>query len=116
MLLDSVAATSTRVAATSKRKEKTTLLAADLEQARDESTPQRALWAGSPAATPSPNEARRGPAYLSGQVLQGRPGVGYASLRDLGQIAASSRPQLRLQDVRATLEAVTACAGSGSKR
>src|SRR5690606_12061792 len=111
MLLDSVAATSTRVAATSKRKEKTTLLAACLEQARNESNPQPALLAGSAAATTTPNEALLCAAYLSGQVLQGRLGVGYASLRDLGQIAASSRPQLHLQDVHATLEAVTACAG-----
>src|SRR5690606_19041557 len=55
-------------------------------------------------------------AYLSGQVLQDRLGVGYAAVRDVTRVASVPNAQLDVQEVHAVLDAIATCAGPGSKQ
>lgn len=105
MLLTVVAATSERVAATASRKAKTALVASCLEQARSEGSPD----AGPPTALLCA-------AYLSGQVLQDRLGVGYAAVRDVTRVASLPNAELDVQEVHAVLDTIATCAGLGSKQ
>ncbi|HEU4490022.1 MAG TPA: hypothetical protein VFR74_04045, partial [Jiangellales bacterium] len=93
MLLHQVAETSLAVAATSARSGKVALLAACL----------------SAAATP---EVPVVVAYLSGALRQRRPGVGWASLRDMPPPA--STPTLGVLEVDEVFEGLGALSGRGS--
>jgi DNA ligase-1 len=55
-----------------------------------------------------------GVAYLSGELPQGKVGVGYARLRELWQLPGAEAPSLDLREVHATLDEVKAVAGGGS--
>lgn len=88
-----VAAASEAVAAASGRRDKIALLAACLRQA-------------------SPAEAPVVAAWLSGRTRQRRPGVGWASLRDLPPPAPVAT--LTVADVDAALDRTSAAAGQGS--
>ncbi len=94
MLLADLAATSAAVAATSSRTAKLALLAQCL---------RRAEPADVPAAV----------AYLAGDLLQRRTGVGWASLRDLPPPAFD--PSLTVAEVDAVFEQIAAAAGPGSQ-
>jgi len=62
----------------------------------------------------SPEEIGLGVAYLAGETLQGRKGIGYATIRDAHPAAAATAPTLTLQQVDAALEAVATTSGRGS--
>ncbi len=94
MLLADVALASERVAATTKRSEKSAAVADCLRRAE-------------------PDEVPVVVAYLSGELRQRRTGVGWASLRDLPPPAGV--PELRVGEVDAALEAIAALAGPGSQ-
>ena len=94
MLFASVAETSRRVAGTSKRLEKVDLLAQHL----------RAL---------QPEEVEIVAAFLSGNTLQGRTGIGYGSLRE-ANVAPAAAPELNVLDVHRALDEIGAVSGSGS--
>jgi len=96
MLLDSLVATSRRVADTTKRLEKIDLLARLIRQL-------------------SPPEIQIAVPYLAGQTRQGRIGVGYAAVRDARNSPAAG-PSLEILDVDATLESITEISGSGSQQ
>src|SRR5579871_3536411 len=53
--------------------------------------------------------------YLSGQIRQGRIGLGYASLRD-AQGSAAENPSLELSDVDRSLSETAASTGAGSQQ
>lgn len=89
-----LAATSAQVAATSARKAKVGLLAKAL----------RGL---------SPAEAEAGAAYLSGALRQRQTGVGWASLRELPEPAATAT--LSVADVDRAADELAAVAGAGSQ-
>ncbi|HVU74931.1 MAG TPA: ATP-dependent DNA ligase [Mycobacteriales bacterium] len=93
-MLSDLVAVSAAVAATSKRTEKTALIAD--------------LLRGAGAA-----DARLAVAYLSGAPPQRRPGVGWASLRE--QSGSADEPTLTLADVDAALTALEGATGSGSQ-
>ncbi len=96
MLLAAVVETSRRVAETTRRLEKIDLLAQLL----------RELPRG---------EIEIAVAFLSGNIRQGRIGVGYAAIRDArGSFAAT--PSLELSEVDRILESIAATSGSGSQR
>ncbi|HKF75261.1 MAG TPA: ATP-dependent DNA ligase [Candidatus Dormibacteraeota bacterium] len=94
MLLDDVAATSTAVAATPARGAKVDRIAACLRLA-------------------SPDEVAPAVAFLSGDLVQRQVGVGYASLRDLPEPAATAT--LTLREVDAVFERLAGLAGPGSQ-
>ena len=94
MLLARVAATSTAVAATSARSAKVALIADCLREADAE-------------------EVVATVAYLSGELLQRRTGVGWASLRDLPPPAEA--PTLTVAEVDRTFADLAALAGAGSQ-
>jgi DNA ligase-1 len=94
VLLADLASTSAAVAATSRRLEKVSLIAAAL----------RLLTAG---------EFVPGVAYLSGELRQRQIGVGWASLRDHPSPAAE--PSLTVGDLDAALERIGATGGAGSQ-
>ena len=96
MLLASVVETSRRVADTSKRLEKIDLLARLIRQLR-------------------PEEIEIVVLFLSGQIRQGRIGIGYAALRD-ARHSPAAEPSLEILDIDATLESITATSGPGSQR
>ncbi|HEY7303610.1 MAG TPA: ATP-dependent DNA ligase [Bryobacteraceae bacterium] len=96
MLLSDVVETSRRIAATTKRLEKTDLLATLIKRL-------------------SPEEVEVAVAYLSGAMPQGRIGIGYATLRGV-MTAGAERPSLELLDVDRTLEQFAAVKGSGSEQ
>jgi len=52
--------------------------------------------------------------YLSGEIPQGRIGIGYALLQQAGAGAAASEPSLSIAEVDASLTAITALRGAGS--
>jgi DNA ligase 1 len=96
MLLAAVVDTSRRVSDTTRRLEKTDLLARLIRQL-------------------SPQEIEIAVLFLSGQTRQGRIGIGYAALRDARNSAAAN-PSLEILDVDAILESITGTSGSGSQR
>ena len=93
MLLASLVAVSSSVAATRSRKEKTGLIAALLEAAAPD---ERALVAH----------------FLSGRLMQRRTGLGWRSLRSLPSPASS--PSLSVVGVDAAFQAMSELAGPGS--
>jgi DNA ligase-1 len=94
LLLDVVAQTSAAVARTAARLAKIELLAGCLRQAR-------------------PDEVPIAVAYLSGRLLQGTIGVGWAALRD--RPPPAPEPTLELLEVDAAFTRVQAATGSGSQ-
>ncbi len=96
MLLERVAETSRRVAATTKRLEKTDLIAALLGEARGE-------------------EIEIAVAFLSGRARQGKIGVSYRTLHNLG-VNAAERARLELMDVDRAFTAIAGVEGAGSER
>ena len=54
-------------------------------------------------------------AWLSGETLQGRSGVGYTLLEASAPDAAAGEPTLSILDVDAALDAISDVAGTGSK-
>ncbi|MFT4202235.1 ATP-dependent DNA ligase [Gordonia sp. (in: high G+C Gram-positive bacteria)] len=90
MLLADVAATSTAVAATRSRTEKTTAIADLLRRASGEEIETVTAW-------------------LSGTLRQGRLGIGWSSLRRLGDVPPSPEALLTVVDVE---DAFTTIAGS----
>ncbi|MFT3913039.1 MAG: ATP-dependent DNA ligase [Anaeromyxobacteraceae bacterium] len=96
MRLQELARTSAEVARTSARLEKVSRLAAVL----------RAL---------GPGERRLGAAWLAGELVQGRIGLGHATVRAaLEAVPAAAEPTLELADVQAALERIAAARGGGS--
>ncbi|MBZ5610873.1 MAG: ATP-dependent DNA ligase [Acidobacteriia bacterium] len=96
MLLASVVETSRRVGETPRRLEKVDLLAQLLRQ----------LPRG---------EIEIAVAFLSGNIRQGRIGVGYAALRDAAGSPAVS-PSLDLAEIDRIFESISSTSGSGSQR
>ncbi len=94
MLLAELAATSAAVAATSARSKKVALLAACLRHA-------------------APGEVLPAVAYLSGELIQRRTGVGWAALRSLPPAATVA--SLTVAEVDATFAAIADLAGAGSQ-
>jgi DNA ligase-1 len=102
MLLAVVVETSRRVAETTRRLEKTELLAALLRQL-------------------DPEEVEPVVAFLSGYARQGRTGVGYAALRDAGAAAvetggATAVGSLEIREVDRALSELAGLQGAGSDR
>ena len=95
LLLGQVVETSLRVSETSKRLEKTALLAALLRQV-------------------GPEEAEAVVAYLSGYTRQGKLGVGWATLRESGAGPAESAA-LSIAEVDGSFESLTQMRGPGSE-
>ncbi len=62
----------------------------------------------------APEEARIGAAYVSGEVPQGKIGVGWALLRDVDGGPPATEGVLTLPEVDATLTALAGTSGSGS--
>ena len=93
-LLAAIVDTSKRVSETRSRLAKVRALAAAL----------RAL---------EPDEITIGAAYLAGEVLQGKVGIGYAVLRE-ARTEATSTPTLTLAKVDAVLTEMTSIRGSGA--
>ena len=63
-----------------------------------------------------PDDAVLAVAYLAGTLPQGRIGVGYAALRDVGASPAAEASTLTLLEVERALADIKATAGTGSKR
>jgi len=95
MKLQETVEVSQRIAATSRRLEKIGLLADFLRRL-------------------SPDEIPVGVSYLSGNLRQGKIGVGYASLRDTLSGDPAPEPSLLLMDVDAALARIAATSGPGS--
>jgi DNA ligase-1 len=96
-LLANLVATSQRVGATSGRLAKIRELAALLR-----------------ALAPSPQEIETGAHYLSGEIQQGRIGIGYAALRNAAGSSPVEEGQLSLAEVDAALTELAAMRGTGS--
>jgi DNA ligase-1 len=94
MLLAEIARTSADLAEISGRRAKIELIADCLRRLR-------------------PDEVAVAVAYLSGRLPQGTIGVGWASLRDLPEVAPS--PSLEVLDVDAAFERIRAATGKGSQ-
>lgn len=94
--LASVVETSRRVAATSKRLEKTELIANLLKEAHGD-------------------EIEILVSFLSGETRQGRTGIGYATVRD-ANVSPAATPTLDLLAVDTALTALAEVKGSGSER
>jgi len=95
MKLQETVEVSQRIAATSRRLEKIGLLADFLRRL-------------------SPDEIPAGVSYLSGNLRQGKIGVGYASLRDTLSGDPAPEPSLLLMDVDAAFARIAATSGPGS--
>ncbi len=95
MRLSDIVATSRRVSETRARLEKIEHLASCLRHLR---------------AT----EIAAGVAYLSGEPLQGRIGIGWATLRDASSDSAASEPSLELLEVHQAFERIASVSGAGS--
>src|SRR4051812_26237764 len=93
--LADLVATSARVAATRSRLEKTAALA-------------QLLGRVEPAETPI---AVR---YLSGDLPQGKIGIGYAAIRRAREVAPATGPALTLSEVDAALGRINSMGGAGS--
>lgn len=96
MLLADLVETSNRIANTSKRLEKTALLAALLKQL-------------------TPEEVEIAVAFLSGGARQGRIGIGYATLREANAATPAEARTLDLVEVDRTLAELAAVQGRGSE-
>jgi len=96
MLLANVVETSQRVTNTAKRLEKIELLAGLLRQL-------------------DLDEVETVVAFLAGTTRQGRIGIGYAALRDVGSPPAET-PSLEICEVDRTLESLASVAGRGADR
>src|SRR5579864_760919 len=96
MLLANVVETSRFISQTSRRLEKIDLLAALLRQL-------------------APEEIEIAVSFLSGQTLQGRIGIGYASAYQ-GDAPAAEAPSLTVMDVNSILETIATMEGPGSTR
>ncbi|MEE8550725.1 MAG: ATP-dependent DNA ligase, partial [Gemmatimonadota bacterium] len=59
-------------------------------------------------------EIAAGVAYLSGEPLQGRIGIGWATLRDASSDSAASEPSLELLEVHQAFERIASVSGAGS--
>src|SRR5262249_3302079 len=59
-------------------------------------------------------EARAAVAWLSGELVQGRIGIGWAAVRDMESIDAAAGPALTIAEVDAELGAIATAAGPGS--
>ena len=94
-LLANLVATSQRVGATSGR----------LAKIRELATFLRSL---------APDEIETGAHYLSGEIQQGRIGIGYATLRSAADETAAAAGQLSLHEVDTALTELAAVRGSGS--
>jgi DNA ligase 1 len=94
VLLARIAATSAAVAATAARSAKIALIADCLRDAE-------------------PDEVVPAVAYLSGELLQRRTGVGWASLRELP--APADEPTLTVHEVDSVFETVSGLSGAGSQ-
>ena len=97
MLLQDVADTSTKVAATTKRLEKIAHLVDLLRRLQ-------------------PPEIPIAVSYLSGYLRQGRIGIGWSSLRDAQPDHAADTPSLTLIEVDAAFDRLGAISGAGSTR
>ena len=95
-LFAEVVTTSRRVAETPGRNAKITILAQTLRKL-------------------TPFEIGVAVAWLAGETLQGRSGIGYALLRDAMHAAAANSASLSIADVDAALEALASVSGAGSK-
>ncbi len=96
MLLATLVETSDRVGKTTKRLEKTELIASLLRQM-------------------APEEAEIAVSFLSGLTRQGKLGVGYATIRDAIGTHAHD-PSLQIVEVDRRLDELTKISGSGSER
>ena len=96
MLLADVVETSRRVGETSKRLEKIALLADLLQRVH-------------------PDEIEVVVSFLSGQIRQGRIGIGYATVREAGGSPAAL-PSLEVMEIDRTLQSIIAITGAGSQR
>ena len=96
MLLAEVVTTSNRVADTSKRLEKTDLLARLLKQLH-------------------PDETEIAVAFLAGRTRQGRIGIGYGTLRDAASPPAD-HPSLELLEIDRLFQEIEKIQGPGSER
>jgi DNA ligase-1 len=95
MLLAQVVETSRRVGETSKRLEKIDMIAGLLKQLH-------------------PDEIEVAVSFLSGNISQGRIGVGYAAMRD--RVSANGgAPTLQLLDVDRTIDEITKVSGAGAE-
>src|SRR5262245_22895169 len=61
-----------------------------------------------------PAEIDSGVAFLSGEIRQGRLGIGYARVRDLAQLAPATTATLTVADVDLAFEALAGAGGRGS--
>ena len=95
MQLGQLVATSQRVAATRARLQKIAALADCI-------------------ALMSPDEIEIGVAYVAGDLCQGRIGIGYATLRELGRDRAAASLQLGLREVDAAFSRIAGLSGPGS--
>ena len=95
MLLARVVAASGEVAATRSRLAKTAALAAVLADA-------------------DPAEVRPVAAWLAGEMLQGRTGIGWRTLAGVDAAEPAAEPSLSVGDVDAALDRLAALAGSGT--
>ena len=94
MLFAAVVEASAQVAATRSRKAKTAALAAVL-------------------AAAGPGEVRPVTAWLAGDMLQGRTGIGWRTLSGV-DVEPADEPSLSVDDVEAALDRLAAMAGSGT--
>jgi DNA ligase-1 len=97
MKLEEIVRASNQVTAASGRLEKVHHLAGLLRRARSDELPIAV-------------------AYLSGELPQGRIGIGPATLRDARPAAAAESPQLELAEVHATFDHIAGASGSGAGR
>ncbi len=96
MLLAQIVDTSRAIGSTTKRLQKTELLAGLLKQLL-------------------PEEVETAVAFLSGGTRQGRIGIGYAALRD-ARTSASSAPTLQLMEVDRAFDEIAGVQGAGADR
>src|SRR5689334_10797944 len=94
-LLTTIVETSAKVAATSARLAKVRELAGCLK-------------------TFTPDEVVIGVAYLSGEIPQGKIGIGYAVLKEAGAAVAADQPVLTVLEVDQRLTALANIRGGGS--
>src|SRR5688500_16581311 len=94
MLFDEVARASLRVAETGARLQKVAVLAACVERMQ-------------------PDEAAIGISFLSGELCQGRIGIGWAAVRDAAAEPAA-QPTLELREVDAAFTRIAGVSGPGS--